>query len=638
MSFATSVMAIRPKTYTLPQSKSDVMAMNAGGFSYYASVYPFINLIKSCGERFNPINGAVRTTDGWLTGIANGDSYSFGCILALNPYSGKAPPGNYVFKSTSTCTLSVTAGTGISNIVPGAGSCTFTIVDLGAGNWGSFQLRPTVTNPGGGAKNFTDGYVCLASEEASLLSGEIFKADYLNDMRRASSIRFMDWLGTNNNPFSTISEYGSQNLSKFTYALNNNGFGDPVPFGVCAELCKKLGCKFWLTIPPATKSRLWNYDATTDIFTSCNWQDFAQIEPHQFSNNERVMFNAGGTTSVIAPFAMNTIYFVKVLSSTTYQLALTSGGAAVPLSTSTNLDPISANFMRLGSLDGDLVGFSTSIANAIKATYPAVSFYAEDGNEGWNGAFTQYHWNSSAGSWLAQGNATSPNASLGYAYTCLSVWKGVEASVGTGNTVRVFSHQTASFSSGMWDYVDPGIYSPGQTISQILAVGVLTRSTYAIAPYVIANNGTIDRPNPTQIYTDNGNTETIPDSYWATCFTRGISPAVGWVTTSRDGARAKVASIPITCYEYNIDWFWQGSDVHGAAIATSMLTWLDGPGGLALFQAMQAAIITAPGVALVNQYFSSGGYASNNNQMIQWGLKGYSGLPDTPRSAYYQAL
>jgi len=614
-----------------PLSAIGAQAVNAGTIRYYGGNYPFIDIMKIAAPDTTPISGTfTNRTDLWIDTLSAGGSFRWTVVTGLTDQS-YFPPGDYKIVSTSSATISLDLiGTGITNVVTGVGTCTFTVTAPAA--WSGFRLFVKMTNNTGGAINIHDCYICLASEEASLLSGSIFKSQYLSDISRVKAIRFMDWGAGNNNSASAISQYSSTLVeTKRSYATP----GVPVPYTIMTKLAKAVGAAVWITMPPCSKENAFTYTAATSTFTSSD--NSGTPVNHNLSNGERVMYygyNNGNTRAL--PLTFGSISYVINATATTYQLAATAGGPAISLTVGANSVPSDFSYSTMASLDTQAARntMATAIATDIFNTWPDAIVFPEGPNETWNSGFNQYRYAQWAGAYLATG--VTQNWPAGYAWQCLQIWAAFEAVFPAAQVIRILAGQAAGFTGAgiAFEYVDPGFISAGQKVKALMPTA---RSCYAIAPYVIGvgPSGT-QRPSPSAIVADNGGSTTIPDSYWLNAFTKGLTQATGWVTSSVSGAQGKVPSLPVVWYEGGYDWFFSGNDANGGVVGLQLKNWVDSNASATLYSQMYQTLCVTPGLKLITQYWDYGNYTFSNTFWQFWSLK--STAAATPRSTFYQGI
>lgn len=693
-----------------PPSTDFVHGYNLPPYQYYRATYPFINLLKN-SDNWNGTPGPVNG-DEWLTAIPISQTARTSIIALMDPNLGSAPLGSYVWKSASAAannvTLAVTSSTGITQTSTGVGSCTFDITHPGAGNWNNLTLEVRATAGGGATGVLTDGYVCLASEEALLLSGEIFKPSFLASLTNASALRFMDWLGMNLGPSGDgtdlryFSQYGSQNESKRTWTMGPDGY-PRIPQSACIKLAKKVGAIAVMNVPfgdgalcfttsvststittvtratfdalafssnptagatSGTLATAWAYPTgsyklhfnysggneeyygtLTNGSTSVTWgtalvhnSTSASVptpRAHGFTNGQRVVHYsfAVSTPSGLAPLVQDTVYFVVNKSTYQFQVALTSGGSPVTLTAGADSVMGDISFSRIATLDIDPYNdLYLPTVQAWYATDSSVKVASEISNETWNGGFQQYRTALSLFGQIADG---TPQNHHGHAYAQSLLWDAMEATYPANKIVLAMPTQNGLLAgAGRLTYtISVGPHTGATTGSRMTAKGA--DGWLMVAPYIdLVNASNTHNPPISTIYSENGNSTAIPDSYWDTCFNRGITALVPNVAFNNT-VLGNIPGCSIVCYEWGHQYHFQGSDANAVAIGQNLATYLDGTPGQAMYQRAWSATITAQPMLRVMHYWGAGGYSAKSNIVELWSISGDSN--PTPRSQWFQS-
>lgn len=655
---------------SLPSS-GNVHAYNVsrfGGFFDGRNLYPFLNFCKIGGGWQFPSGTITYDADNWPT-LAAGASTRFLVIATLNPDGGNFPSGDYKYKSTSNgLTMTPVSSAGVSAIVAGAaGLATFTFTDPGHPSIGSTIIAIDLWNQTGSPIVMTD-LVCVRTDEESLLTnGEIFRPDFLAPMAGASVLRMKDWqfqdeLWENLNR-KTFADLGSQNESKPTYAAHGLGESGATPLSIMVKLCKKIGADCWLTLPYGGNNCFWTRDADGTIHSieRAPFGDFPR--PHRLSNGTQVGicgFDFDGVTGpAIAPI-LSTVrgpaYYVVNATANTFQVSLSIGGAAIAPTTPANLTSI------------DQTGFSTwqAITNNSPETVlwpqmiqkcfdtdPTVRLWIEWGSEVWNNyANTAYatHVGYRQAGVYDNTQVGSIGLGIGHSYLSMLAWKTAEVIYPASNITRVFGQFTASpITKLLNNYVDPGLITTGQTLGQIMAA-TASRSAYACAPYMTQDLDGFAFGNfsATHAYAINGNSLTFSDAFWHATFEGaaypggfGILAGETWMAQCKAQRDAQAPGVPLVFYEWGHQVVMNGgdgtlTDAQKIGVFNSFKSYIDGAGGLALYQEGYARLAAAFGVARIAHYSSVGGYNPGAGGMQYWGLQNTS--VDTPRSTWFRTL
>jgi hypothetical protein len=624
------------------------MGMNVAAVSYYQNIYPFVDVVKNTGPGGPGANYTYNSSTRWIDALIPGATWELVLALNMDADYGYFPPGNYKVVSTSGAVINMAASPGISVTSTGVNLCLFTATTL-PGSWDTLNARIQLTNSTGGNINIHDCYCCLVSEESRLLADpDAFKQDYLNFHSRARMLRFMDWMATINNPYSTLAEYGLQTNARRCYATD---YPSLPPWRIAAKLCHEIGCDLWICLPMGNKCRAMSFTgATTSVFTGYNEQASTTVEPHQLVNGERIMFTnklSGYYPTQMAPFADNTVYYVVNATSTTFQLSATSGGSPILSSTGINCGTIyDGGDATYGSIDSDYTGFYTAVANEIYAHYPSLTVWVECGNENWSFTNDSWHQMGSSISYTATGSVGQRGAN---SWQMLKAWAAFESVFPPSQVRRIFAWQLSAnvgdLDPGFFSFVDPGIISAGQTFGQIISAS-LTRSFYAVAPYMTPRDSHgVTNPSFDQMYADNGNTNTVSLSYFNTVMGNALSDTEAYVSTTCQDARNNIANWVIVNYEGGFQTYNLGGNAVNAnprTMTAAFLTHLNSADGQAWYQSWYNYCI-APGgphggFQMMNQYYDLGGTLTLGNYFYAWGLKPNQGAADNARSLYVQGL
>lgn len=159
-----------------------------------AGAYPFVNQAKHFGRWTNISGGTfdVSTLDanGYPTSLSGSGATCTGSIAGA-----LAMPGNWVLTWDGDATLNVAGATLQSGSYTGSGGSGRAVVSINSSSNSPRSLSIQVTNLNG--SSVSNIRFCLASEEAAMDGGQIFRTDFLTAMQRFGVIRFLDWGPTN---------------------------------------------------------------------------------------------------------------------------------------------------------------------------------------------------------------------------------------------------------------------------------------------------------------------------------------------------------------------------------------------------------------------------------------------------------
>lgn len=636
-----------------------------GAFFNGYNLYPFINLVKG-GLFQHPTGGITGTGDEWPI-IPAGGSIDYLIMATLNPNGGYFPPGAYKIKSTSGLTLTPPGGTGVTaSSGPAVGLVTFTFTDPGFPAIGTVALVIHISNSTGGTLTLTDLVCCLASEEALLTSGEIFKPDFLATHAGASVLRVKDWMFQDelwyNLNRKVFADYGLQSETKPSFVTNNLGQGIAIPFSIMIKLCKKIGADCWLTLPSSGGTFwTWAVDGTITAVDRAPYGDFPKA--HRFANGTKVglpgFSYSGPLATALAPIQSlhdHAPYFVVNSTTNTFQVSLTLGGTPIVPSSGLPLTDIGATGFQTWVACDTWNRYTDLWAPMIQKchdTDSTVRLWIEYGNEVWNGGY----FNTPYCQFIDFLNSGSTDFATilgdGYAYASMKAWATAEAIYTPSSITRVFGMFTAGVTAKpLNNYIDPGIIHAGWTIGQILA-STPTRSMCVLAPYMSPdiNGHTFSNVTPEYLYQINGNSLTFSDSFWHSLFEGapyptgiGFQAAEVWMAQCKADRDAHAPGVPFSMYEWGHQVAFGGggtavlTDDQKLQVYTSFKGYIDGPGGLALYQEGYSRLSLPFAVAHIAHYWSAGGYTPvpGGGGLQYWGLQN---TPiDTPRSAWFRSL
>ena len=116
---------------------------------------------------------------------------------------------------------------------------------------GTVSLTLTRTDPSDPIRNIT---VVREDRAALLAEGQLFNPDWLNRLRGAKTLRFMDWMKTNDSPLAKLSDRPKPD----DYTWSRLG----APIEVIIALANELDANPWITIPHLAQDDLVRFYAT----------------------------------------------------------------------------------------------------------------------------------------------------------------------------------------------------------------------------------------------------------------------------------------------------------------------------------------------------------------------------------------
>ncbi|WP_277970648.1 calcium-binding protein [Sphingomonas echinoides] len=209
------------------------IGMNLAGVSYYGNQFPFLNRFKTSGSwtvrdsKYTPMGAPPLDANGYPTAIPTGGAHMY-AMVELDPAS-LPMPDVYVLRYKGDASFSISYSQVLSQ-KPGE------IVFRYSGGV-SAQLSINAINAGNPP---TDIQIVRQDQLSLFDSGEIFTPEFLAKVDPFSTLRFMDWGGTNN---SKTTNWGSRK------SINTASWSGDVPIEVMVALANKTHNNMWLNIP-----------------------------------------------------------------------------------------------------------------------------------------------------------------------------------------------------------------------------------------------------------------------------------------------------------------------------------------------------------------------------------------------------
>jgi hypothetical protein len=230
------------------------LGMNLLGIAYYSSEQPFLNIFSNSAAWITHSNSTWDTgeekylnldSNGWpitLTAV-NESSQQFTSVGVLLQRSfpstpnGYYPAGQYIVRYQGQGTI--TYGFDAVLVSRTAGQ---DVINVAAPSQGGIDLRITVTDPNHTGNYIRNIQVVQAGNIAALNAGQLFNPRFLNAVQNFRTLRFMDWLSTNNNQLTSWSNRPLQ-----TNAFWGTTLG--VPIEVAVQLANVVSADAWLNVP-----------------------------------------------------------------------------------------------------------------------------------------------------------------------------------------------------------------------------------------------------------------------------------------------------------------------------------------------------------------------------------------------------
>lgn len=422
---ANGLSVPRPSSLVPSVRTNAPLGVNLAGFNYSSGSMPFLNFVKQGGQQSGNYNWC-----GWLTGTGGAASgstneqaqvvfdrdqypmqipqagltsktvYTILSNRSVAPGASTAyPAGVYRIQFTGSGTVVVSGGdvsggsVTLSNIVTGKTVST-TVTLSGAGN--ITYLTITSSNPSSNGDNVRAVSVVQNIYAASYDAGAIFTPAFLAATTPFSSLRFMDWLQTNN-------EFEGHNATGNTIAAGATG----CTFASATQLPNQTAKRTYFNDGTIRTSTV----TTTGSVTTLDWSAGGGALPNTITTSRGVLgrsnlyFSSHDDWSK-RPLPSNAFYCMN--GGIPYEIAIAlcnavGADAEVPVPMAAPDAYLTSLFQLTHAGTGAQIGGSLSAAQ---------NLLPEFSNEVWNSAFTQYEVAGyfGGGQWSAQppggGNAT----------------------------------------------------------------------------------------------------------------------------------------------------------------------------------------------------------------------------------------
>ena len=223
--------------YASPNHKSDntgFIGINLRNIKDWSTAYPFLNFVKQARE-FNDGKGGKLDLDenGWVRSLKSGQ---FVNILFVTLTQDTLPYKRFIVRYKGEGKVIYWhAAKKIKSI---AKNVDLIEVDISNRDVAFGVMRITRTNP----RNYIRDIEIVPQKYIDIYDkGEIFNPDYINFISQFKTLRFMDWLETNNSHIARWDERPKMTDSRWS----KKG----VPYEVIIRLANKTKTNPWITIP-----------------------------------------------------------------------------------------------------------------------------------------------------------------------------------------------------------------------------------------------------------------------------------------------------------------------------------------------------------------------------------------------------
>ncbi|MGF1514456.1 MAG: hypothetical protein ACFB5Z_12295 [Elainellaceae cyanobacterium] len=220
-------------------AQSTFLGTNLTGIADWSTQYPFLDYFKSSRDWITHTDSTWNTKEGdklrldeddWVTSLDGGQFTSVGTLLP-NDNQGR----RFVVLYEGQGTIQYLDGARKDNAASKPGR------DLFYAKPGeSLNLRITETDPNGNG-NYLRNIRVVPEEYEAIAGTQTFNPDFLKSLEGYQTLRFMDWMDTNN---SDQSRWGNR-----PDADDADYFGEGVPVEVMVELANETGIDPWFTLP-----------------------------------------------------------------------------------------------------------------------------------------------------------------------------------------------------------------------------------------------------------------------------------------------------------------------------------------------------------------------------------------------------
>jgi Bacterial Ig domain len=243
-------------------NQSSPLGIGLNGVTYYTSEQPFLNIFKTAQMPWDTGGGANEPlsldANGYPTSMTPpGGGTPYSALSSLMLYALPAtrgalpyPAGNYVLLYDGEGTVFLSFDASLVSSSPGR-----QIYNVASPSSG-IVLRITATDP-----NKTGNYIrnirvvyspdstasIIGTREALLNAGEIFNPDFVTRFSSFRSLRFMDWMATNNTNQGT--SWSSRTKPSSVSWANPGDNSVSVPAEAMVALANELGADPWFNMP-----------------------------------------------------------------------------------------------------------------------------------------------------------------------------------------------------------------------------------------------------------------------------------------------------------------------------------------------------------------------------------------------------
>jgi hypothetical protein len=627
---------------------------NLGQSNRFSGQEQFINRIRTAeanwydpAQAFGTIS-PFQNAFGWLTSIPAAGRARLYLKLDGQVLNNYQTPGQYKATSSTGLTLQFGGGSGFTSISAAAvGLITCTAVVSGSGNYTSatgYDWYIDIINNTAGALSLSDLAVFHIEDETRHLAGKLYRTRFLSAQKNKSVLRFLDWTQGNLSPSTTVRILTVADLRSESYRFWGDGF---CPYGVMAKAMTEAAelyptdpiASAWMHInlPAATDTCRFGAIAATDRFYLNRFDGNVPngvLRPHGYLEGTPVVKHGfQGTT--YGGLSHQARYYVRNPTTTDFQLSLTPGGAIIDVTADAPADSNSYGHM-LDRADRDYQALYNAVMAQIFAVFPGGKVKPEANNEPWNSQFDQSPgWSQAVISWQRYGVGGNLSA---HGWLQMMCWKAAEnAGYAPANIAYGANFQMDNdgyHTLAVLDAVDPGLFTAGQTLAQVMNAKPNPQGWWA--PYHnVANPATGVYYTYAEAIAAGAPTWT--DQQWYDSLLAGHTLVAANLAARKTNYLSRVPNGKISTYESGNHLAPFGVS-GGGSMTARFQQFFKTAQGLQAFQDYHQRVFLDNGALEQVHYVYSGGHIATDQFASTWGLRPYYEATGWPVADYFDAL
>jgi hypothetical protein len=233
---------------------ANTLGVNLNGVSYWSSGLPFLDHFKTASD-WMPQNSKTGDKpqgiqlnldeNGWVKSLPKSGNGNYDSVQTLvnliSPTPGvkeNYPSGKYVVLSEGEGKLEYGLDAKLDTSASKPGRDVINVTPSSQG----ISLSLTETDPKG-TGNYLRNIRLVPEAEEKNYQTQVFNPNFVNKLDNFSTLRFMDWMGTNNSKQSDWQNRPTVDSSTYTY------FNKGVPVEVMVDLANRTGANPWFNMP-----------------------------------------------------------------------------------------------------------------------------------------------------------------------------------------------------------------------------------------------------------------------------------------------------------------------------------------------------------------------------------------------------